>query len=75
MLEIAADAHAILSSNTDQIDHSFWSSKTQFLENYPCFSKDLSWNDDDQDVDLMALVVLDEFSPEVCTTQCSLAYA
>lgn len=67
MLDVIAEAPAILSSSTDQLENSLWPSKTMFLENYPSFGEDLPWKVDDQNIDLMALAVLDDFSPEVCT--------
>jgi hypothetical protein len=36
-----------------------------FLENVPYFSPGQSWEGDDKSVDLMALVVLDDFPAEV----------
>lgn len=65
MLDVAAEARIILSSSTDQLQNSIWPSKTAFLDSYPCFSEDRPWNDDDQNIDLMALIVLDDVPHEV----------
>jgi hypothetical protein len=64
MLELAEEAKSILSSETEQLDHPIWRSKTMFLENVPFFSNDQPWTDDES-VDLMALVVLDDLPAEV----------
>lgn len=67
MLKAAADAPAVRASQTEYLENSPWSTKTAFFENFPAFSDDgRPWNDDDQLLDLMALVVLDEFPIEVC---------
>jgi hypothetical protein len=70
MLELAKEAKHILSSETELLEprehiSSFWSSKIEFLENNPFFSHDQAWQDDEQRIDLMALVVLDDFPAEV----------
>lgn len=67
MLKTAAEAESILASDTDSIDHPFWTSKTEFLEDYPVFGEDQHMEDDDKEIDLMALVVLDDFPVEVST--------
>ena len=65
MLEVAEEAKSILSSETEELDHPIWSSKTMFLANNVRFaSKDQLWSDDES-ADLMALVVLDDFPAEV----------
>ena len=67
MLKVAAEAPAILASQTDRLENSFWPSKTVFFQDYPAFSNDgRSWKGDDQNIDLMALVVVDDFPAEVC---------
>ena len=67
MLQVAAEAPAIRASETDRLKNSSWPSKTAFLGNFPAFSKDgRPWRDDDQNMDPMALVVLDDFSAEIC---------
>lgn len=65
MLKLAEEAKSILSSETEQLDHPIWTSKTMFLENVPYFSPGQYWGGDDNSVDLMALVVLDNFPAEV----------
>ena len=65
MLELAAEANSILSSETEELDHPIWSSKTMFLQNVPYFNRGQYWGGDDESVDLMALVVLDDFPAEV----------
>ena len=65
MLEFAEEAKSILSSETEELDHPIWNSKTMFLENNVRFaSQDQLWSDDES-MDLMALVVLDDFPAEV----------
>jgi hypothetical protein len=64
-LILAAEARSILSSETDSIEHPYWNSKTEFLESNPIFGEDRHMDDDDKNIDLMALVVLDEFPIEV----------
>lgn len=65
MLEFAEEAKSILSSETEELEHPIWSSKTMFLENNVRFaSQDQLWSDDES-MDLMALVVLDDFPAEV----------
>jgi hypothetical protein len=66
MLELAEQAKFILSSETDRVDHYMWYSKSMFLNNYPYLGHDPDWRDDEKDIDLMALVVLDDFPAEVC---------
>lgn len=65
MLEAAEEAKSILSSETELLDHPMWSSKTMFLDSNPYFSRDELWRDDEREVDLMALVVLDDYPAEV----------
>ena len=67
MLKAAAEAPAVRASQTDKLENSSWTSKTAFFSNFPAFSDDgRPWKDDDQEMDLMALVVLDDFPSEVC---------
>ncbi|GAB7322014.1 hypothetical protein MBLNU13_g03068t1 [Cladosporium sp. NU13] len=64
MLELAEEAKSILYSETEELDHPIWSSKTTFLENNVRFaSQDQLWSYDGS-MDLMALVVLDDFPAE-----------
>lgn len=65
MLEFAEEAKSILSSETEELDHPIWSSKTMFLENNVRFASENRLWSDDQSADLMALVVLDDFPAEV----------
>lgn len=65
MLENTAKAPAILASETDHVEDSFWYSKAGFLRDHPYFGAGRPWKEDDQNIDLMALVVLDDFSAEV----------
>jgi hypothetical protein len=65
MQRVFAKAPAIMSSETDRIEGNFYASRTGFLKDYPYFSVDLPWKDDDQSIDLMALVVLDDVPAEV----------
>jgi len=70
MLKVAAEAPAILASETDRLENSFWPSKTVFFHDYPAFSNDgRPWKDDDQHIDLMALFVVDDFPAEVCVPE------
>ena len=67
MLKVAVEAPAIRASETDDLENSSWPSKTAFFGNFPAFSDDgRPWKDDDQNMDLMALVVLNDFPAEVC---------
>jgi hypothetical protein len=66
MLNVAAEASNVRASQTDDLENSSWPSKTAFFGNFPAFSDDgRPWKDDDQNKDLMALVVLDDFPAEV----------
>lgn len=68
MLKAAAEAPAVRASQTDKPENSSWTSKTAFFSNFPAFSDDgRPWKDDDQVMDLMALVVVDDFPAEACT--------
>jgi len=66
MLKVAAEAPAILASKTDSLENSSWPSKTVFFQDYPAFIDDgRPWKDDDRNIDVMALVVIDDFPAEV----------
>jgi hypothetical protein len=69
MSRVAAEAPTILASETDHIQNSIWPYKSAFLRDYPTFSNDgRPWKVDDQNIDLMALIVVDDFPVEVCTS-------
>lgn len=67
MLKVAAEAPAFRASETDDVENCSWPSKHAFFGNFPAFSDDgRPWEDDDQFIDVMALVVLDDFPAELC---------
>lgn len=69
MLKVVEEAKTILLSERDEFEHPIWASKSQFLENYPFLGEYPVLKDDEKYVDLMALVVLDDFPVEVCRSK------